>query len=282
MASVYCYTVFFDIVDTQVFLSRCTNRCSGKQAPTHRWIASGRQKLRFLLDILSTVGMGRRSTVTLALTKLRGTSIGKDTKMANKARNTVRSAANKAAANKPAKQEQAQTPAPEDNTKFIGKLVKVNGGRKHNGETLKCYHVTKGSSFRAPAALCEGKETLGNGVSPIFVQPKFLEIVGDMPKADFDRLRKMQEDQSTATVYVTAFTRGDNAVREKAIRLSNKDWPTDIWFANDMYSTTGAETPDGEKIFEVVAWKLRKTLGNGMFKLIENQQDELTKIVNAG
>lgn len=174
---------------------------------------------------------------------------------------------------KPAKQEV-------DFQTFKGKVCKVIGGRKHVGKTFKVYHVTKGSERRKPVAICEGDTLITKGVTPEFVNPAHLEIVGDMKAEDVARLDKFQKEQSEETLYVAATAK--NTSSEKAILLSNPRWVRDVYFSkNGMISLTGFETPDGDKIFEVAAWQVRKQLGISTYDELVAQQPALAAIVEA-
>jgi len=231
--------------------------------------------------------------------------------MANNAKNTVAKAATKAQANtaptgieamiaqfmanmtpeqvlalakeKGVKLEKSDKPTV-DATQFIGKLVKVIGGRKNVGDTFKAYHATKGSQFRKPSVLAEGAETLVAGMTPVFLNPAYLEIVSDLTDADNKRLTAMHKAQADETLYVVAFVKNGGDT-ENALKLSNKGWARDLWFTKakgdkeGMISVTGEETPDGEKIFEVAGWKLRKELDTNTYNAIKAQQPALAAIV---
>lgn len=172
-------------------------------------------------------------------------------------------------ASKPAKQAT-------DYGTLVGKLVKVTGGKKHVGETLKCFYVSKGG-FRKPSALCEGAEILKAGEMPIFMNPDYLEVVGDMTAADIKRHKDMQEAQRNETLYIAARAVTET---EKSIQLAYPTWAKNLWFARPSMISIAGETPDGGKIFEIAAWKVRKECGMDAYNALVAKQDDLEKIVN--
>lgn len=166
-----------------------------------------------------------------------------------------------------------------DAQSFKGKVCKVVGGRKMVGETIKVYHVTKGSERRKPLAIAEGAEVIVKGVTPVFINPAHLEIVGDMSPADIKRLDDFQKEQSEETLYVAATAKIST---EKSILLSHPRWVKDVYFSvNGMISLTGFDTADGTKIFEVAAWQVRKQCGSAAYDELVAQQPALTAIVEA-
>lgn len=227
--------------------------------------------------------------------------------MTNKARNNVRQAATKAQARsaspsaaeieaylKAKAEEEAKAkantatetkPDEVDASKMLHKLVKVVKGRNHVGDVLKVYHITKGrpasGSYkgRKPSLLCEGKEKLDIGVTPVFMNPANVEIIGDMDKADIKRLSDMHKQTEEETLYIAARAVSES---DKSVCLSYKAWAKNLYFAKpSMISVTGAETSDGVKIFEIAAWKVRKECGMDAYDALKARQAELEKLVNA-
>lgn len=174
----------------------------------------------------------------------------------------------------PAKQEKA---ADADFSGLIGKLVEVTDGRKHVGKTFKCFYVTKGG-FRKPSALCEGDELLTDGATPTFINPSYLKVIGDMDAKDIKRLKDMQEAQKSETLYIAATAVSET---DKSIQLRYPTWAKNLWFSRPSMISIAGDAPDGSKIFEIAAWKVKKECGMDAYNALLAKQADLEKIVNS-
>jgi hypothetical protein len=184
-----------------------------------------------------------------------------------------------AKANKPATEApKTEAPASEDAQRFVGKLCKIGSG-KYKGKTLKVFFVT-----RKNLALCEGDEALGTDDAPIFVGAKHLEIVGDMTKADIDRLKARQQTQAEETLYVAATVTHDG---DNAVQLAYPGWFKRIYFTKPtedkpgMIAKTGFQDTNGLDIFEIAAWKVKKEAGLDSYHVLKSKQDAYAAIVEA-
>ena len=214
--------------------------------------------------------------------------------MANAARQAAKNVASKAQSKAPAKQE------PKDNAPavlsdeekaqlaelrkreretamkameaFKGKTVKVTDGKKRKGETGNVTYAGVNRYGKKVVRIEFGDEF-------DFINPSYLEIVGDQDAKAAKRIKEANEASKNETFFIAA-TIGHQS--DKAVRMDYPGWFKSLWFSNEMVTKTNATY--GEKntpVFEIPAWKVRKECGKDAYDMLASKQDELAALVEA-
>lgn len=158
---------------------------------------------------------------------------------------------------------------------LVGKLVKVNGGRKFKDQKaiVGWGGVNKFGSAIVRAAV-DGEDAIQ------FFDAKHLEVLADADKKSAAAVIKRITDERDATLYIAATVYQE---RDKAIQLGYAGWFKRIWFTKEMVSDTGATLNDEAKtqIFEIPVWKVKSEVGGDAVEMLRSKQAELEALVNA-